>query len=93
VCVADIVLFMGVSRDGDNLYLMQEFISGGSLSHILGNKDVELPWRTRVRMALDTASALLYLHNKKCLHRVQQAHSSGPECHSLTAAASLGSKV
>lgn len=68
---ADIVLFMGYSKHGEDLYLVQEYISGGSLHKILTQPNIELPWRTRVRMALDVASALLYLHNKKCLHRVR----------------------
>jgi serine/threonine protein kinase len=68
--VADIVLFMGVATNGDDLYLVQEWISGGSLSRIILDRSMELPWKTRIKMALEIGAALLFLHKKKCLHRV-----------------------
>jgi serine/threonine protein kinase len=35
----------------------------------LADKSLELSWKQRIKMALDIATALLFLHKKKCLHR------------------------
>ena len=62
--------------------LVQEYVSGGSLHRILQNKSIELLWPTRVRMALEIAQALLFLHSRNVLHRDLKAENvlieSGP---------------
>lgn len=62
--------------------LVQEYVSGGSLHRILQNKAIELLWPTRVRMALEIAQALLFLHSRNVLHRDLKAENvlieSGP---------------
>mgnify|MGYP002388450814 CR=1 FL=1 len=66
---ADIVLFMGITKNADKLYLVQEFVTGGSLWGLLQQKQIDINWKTRVKIALEIAQALQYLHKKNCLHR------------------------
>jgi serine/threonine protein kinase len=40
---------MGVAEDEENLYIVQEFVRGGSLSKVLSNPTLELSWTTRIR--------------------------------------------
>lgn len=65
----NIVLFMGVSETEDDYFLVVEFVRGGSLCKILMDQNIELSWGSRIRMAVDIGVAVLYLHNKKCIHR------------------------
>ena len=65
----NIVLFMGVSETETDYYIIQEFVSGGGMNNLIRNQSIVWPWKTRVRMALEIAQALLYLHTKGLLHR------------------------
>ncbi len=60
---------MGISETEDDYFLVVEFVRGGSLCKILMDPNIELSWGSRIRMAVDIAVALLYLHNKNCIHR------------------------
>ena len=48
---------------------MTELMSGGSLEDVLHNKDRDLPWRTRVAIALQVALGMNHLHERHMLHR------------------------
>lgn len=50
-------------------YIVQEFVKGGGMHNLIRNQSIPWPWRTRVRMLLEIAQALLYLHTKGVLHR------------------------
>jgi len=66
----NVVLFMGISRDTDagHMYIVQEFVQGGSLlSKLQKNKNIS--WNERTRMALEIARSLMYLHGRSCMHR------------------------
>lgn len=54
--------------------LVQEYVSGGSLHKIL-QSSIELLWPTRVKMALEIAQALLFLHSRNILHRDLKAEN------------------
>jgi serine/threonine protein kinase len=60
-----VVQFMGASTKGDNLMLVTEFIPRGDLEHVLMDKSVHLSFFTRMKMALDIAIAMTWLHNTK----------------------------
>ena len=39
------------------------------MNNLIRNQSIDWPWPTRVRMALEVAQALLYLHKNGILHR------------------------
>ncbi|XP_057750971.1 proline-rich receptor-like protein kinase PERK1 isoform X1 [Arachis stenosperma] len=58
------------SDDSDELLLVYEYVSNGSLSTYLHrNSGNILPWATRLNIAIETASALAYLHHSGIIHR------------------------
>ena len=62
----NLVLFMGASTRVPPIRLLSEFCEGGTLFELLHNRnDVELSWRQRVKILLDVAKGLNYLHNCK----------------------------
>lgn len=60
-----------VNEDGCQhaLYLVTEFCQGGDLLEMLINNTQELGWKFRVRIALQAASAIDYLHQNNFIHR------------------------
>lgn len=66
---------MGVCKSEGSVMLIQEYVSGGSLHRILQNKAIELLWPARVKMALEIAQALLFLHSRNILHRDLKAEN------------------
>jgi protein kinase 2 len=46
-----------------------QLINGGSLEQMLADEKRELPWTTRVRVSLDIARGMTYLHSKGICHR------------------------
>eukprot|EP01117_Protostelium_nocturnum_P007334 TRINITY_DN2624_c0_g1_i1.p1 TRINITY_DN2624_c0_g1~~TRINITY_DN2624_c0_g1_i1.p1 ORF type:complete len:1555 (-),score=571.21 TRINITY_DN2624_c0_g1_i1:63-4487(-) len=67
----NIYLFMGTCiRDGD-LYIVTEYMEKGSLKTMLAKEKKRLNWQLVLRMALDIASGMNYLHSYKpiIIHR------------------------
>uniref|UniRef100_A0A0E0QQ98 Protein kinase domain-containing protein n=1 Tax=Oryza rufipogon TaxID=4529 RepID=A0A0E0QQ98_ORYRU len=61
----NLVSLVGYCREKDHLSLVYEYMARGSLyDHLRGNKDVHetLNWRTRLRVAVEAAQGLDYLH-------------------------------
>jgi len=65
----NIVQLLGLCKDSTGIYIVTEFIGGGDLKAKLKDNAVKLPWTLRVKIALDLAYAMSYLHSKKMIHR------------------------
>ncbi|XP_078663366.1 mixed lineage kinase domain-like protein [Branchiostoma floridae x Branchiostoma belcheri] len=67
----NVVRLYGICTDPGNYFLVMEYMHKGSLKSVLMNKDIELTWKRRIRMAMEAARGLYALHNAKkpMLHR------------------------
>ncbi|XP_071730365.1 probable serine/threonine-protein kinase SIS8 isoform X2 [Rutidosis leptorrhynchoides] len=67
----NVVLFMGAVTRPPNLSILTEYLPRGSLFRLLHRSDVQLDERRRMRMALDVAKGMNYLHtsNPIIVHR------------------------
>lgn len=59
----NVVLFMGAVLSPQHLSIVTEFLPRGSLFRLLHRNTPGMDWRRRVRMALDVARGMNYLHN------------------------------
>ncbi|XP_016500891.2 putative serine/threonine-protein kinase SIS8 isoform X1 [Nicotiana tabacum] len=59
----NVVLFMGAVTRPPNLSIITEFLHRGSLYRLIHRPNNQLDERRRLRMALDTARGMNYLHN------------------------------
>ncbi|XP_061353247.1 phytosulfokine receptor 1-like [Gastrolobium bilobum] len=58
------------SRHSNKHMLVFEYISNGTLSkHLHGSSCGKLPWPSRLNIAIETATALAYLHDSGIIHR------------------------
>lgn len=65
----NIVQLLGLCKDSSGIYIVTEFIPGGDLRSKLKNDNIHLSWYLRVKIAIDVAYAMNYLHSKKLIHR------------------------
>jgi predicted Ser/Thr protein kinase len=67
----NVVLLMGASTAPPNLCMVTEFLAGGSLFEIIHQRKQQFPLSTILKMALQTACGLNYLHlsNPPIIHR------------------------
>lgn len=60
----NLVRLLGCCVEGEQPLMIYEYISNGTLyDHLHGKFSTFLDWKTRLRIALQTAEALAYLHN------------------------------
>ncbi|XP_033146763.1 serine/threonine-protein kinase EDR1 isoform X2 [Brassica rapa] len=58
----NVLLFMGAVTSPQRLCIVSEFLPRGSLFRLLQRGTSQLDWRRRIRMALDIACGMNYLH-------------------------------
>ncbi|OWM85551.1 hypothetical protein CDL15_Pgr010170 [Punica granatum] len=67
-----VILYGCTSRQSHRLLLVYEYVPNGTVAdHLHGDlaKSGSLPWSTRLNIAIETASALVYLHASDIVHR------------------------
>jgi serine/threonine protein kinase len=73
MCALDdphIVRFFGISLSPQNqLHLVMELMENGNVRMLLDAKGENLPWKLRLKFALDTAKGMAYLHQYHIVHR------------------------
>ncbi|KAG4991974.1 hypothetical protein JHK87_025431 [Glycine soja] len=63
-------LYGRTSRNCDKPMLVYEYISNGTLTkHLHESSHGKLPWHTRLNIAIETAAALVFLHDSAIIHR------------------------
>jgi len=62
-------LYGGTSHHSHELLLVYEYISNGTVASHLRCESGFLPWHIRMKVALETATALAYLHASEIIHR------------------------
>lgn len=61
---SNLVQLLGISQKEDDLYIVTEYCSGGTVFDLLHRKKhIEIPWAVRVKMALQVAQGMQYLHS------------------------------
>lgn len=64
-----VVKIWGIINESSMLAIVTELMPGGSLAATLYDKKIELPWNNRIKIALDIAKGLAWLHKNDILHK------------------------
>ena len=60
----NLIRLLGFCIEGSGKLLVYEFMSNGSLADLLFKAEMRPIWKERVRIALDVAKGILYLHEE-----------------------------
>ncbi|XP_014506682.1 G-type lectin S-receptor-like serine/threonine-protein kinase LECRK3 [Vigna radiata var. radiata] len=60
----NLVKLIGFCIDGARSLLVYEYVRNGSLGSLLFNDEKQISWRDRLKIALDVARGILYLHDE-----------------------------
>lgn len=73
----NVLQLFGCSLTAQAIWIVSELCSLGSLRQLLDDKDRELPLETRLKIALQLAEGMLYLHNQDppIIHRDLKSHN------------------
>ena len=74
-----ILQLYGCSLTAQAIWIVSELCSHGSLRQVLDDVSVDLSVETRLRMAVDVAEGMLYLHTRDhpIVHRDLKSHNQG----------------
>jgi len=66
----NLVLFMGACTQAPQALIISEFCAGGTVFALLHQRrDLSLQWSQRLRVALDVAKGMNFLHRRQVVHR------------------------
>jgi len=65
----NLVQFFGMFELNNEMYIVTEYIPGGTVRSNIQKEKGEITWSARAKMAYDVAHALSHLHSKKMIHR------------------------
>lgn len=65
----NVVQFFSAHRDGDTLWIAMELMSGGKLTDILDDRDIQLTEEQIAYLCKETVAGLTYLHSMGRIHR------------------------
>jgi len=71
----NVVQLIGICIENNEVYIVTEFVTGGSLRKRLKNKEIVLDWPLKVHIAKNLALAMTYLHSKNIIHRDLKSHN------------------
>jgi len=71
----NIVQFMGLCIELEDIYIVTEFVPGGDLRAILKDENKDIPWNVRADIAKQLAAAMNYLHSRNIIHRDLKSHN------------------
>jgi len=65
----NLVQFFGLFELHNEMYIVTEYIPGGTVRKYIEKDKGEITWATRVKMANEVASAISFLHSRNIIHR------------------------
>jgi len=65
----NLVQFFGMFELNNEMYIVTEYIPGGTVRRNIEKDKGQIPWATRIKMANDVASTISFLHSQKIIHR------------------------